>query len=126
MADITPRLAISHEKPVTVVELLDEEILEEGTINDIQESLFAVVHDNPGIRLVLSFVRVKHLSSSALGTLIRLNKRIEETKGKLALCEIKPALYEVFVITRLSMLFNIFETRSEAISSLSSPDDTGG
>jgi len=112
-----PRIAIRREGDITIAELLDEEILEESTIEDIAESLFSLVTDHPGIKLVLSFAQVKHLSSSALGTLIRLNKRIEESQGLLKLCSIKPNLYEIFVITKLNRLFDIYETTDLAVSS---------
>jgi len=113
----SPKIKVTQENGISIVELLAEEILDEGTISTISESLFAVVEDHAPVRLLLSFERVKHLSSSALGTLIRLNKRIDETGGKLRLCEIKKNLYEIFTITKLNKLFDIFEDRETAIKS---------
>jgi len=112
-----PKIEVSHEGAVTVVELLDEEILEEGTINTIADSLFAVVADNPEIKLLLSFERVRHLSSSALGTLIRLNKRVEESNGMLKICHLRKSLLEIFKITKLNRLFDIYDDKAAALSS---------
>lgn len=114
-----PRIVVKHEGSVIIAELLDEEILEENTIEDITEALFSLVEDNPGVHLILSFLKVRHLSSSALGTLIRLNKRIEESKGTLKMCDIKPSLYEIFVITKLVRLFDIYDNEALALSSYS-------
>ena len=111
-----PKIGVSHEGTVTVVELLDEEILEEGTINTIADSLFAVVADNPEIKLLLSFERVRHLSSSALGTLIRLNKRVEESNGILKICHLRKSLLEIFKITKLNRLFDIKEDEADALA----------
>ena len=69
--------------------------------------------NKPAINLLLSFSHVKHLSSSALGTLIWLNKRVEEGKGKLKLCGLKKSLYEIFVITKLNKLFEIYDNKEE-------------
>ena len=113
------KIACHQENGVTIVELLDEEILDEMTIGDIAESLFTVVDEHPNIKLALSFKRVKHLSSMALGTLIRLNKRVEETGGQLKLCEIRQSLYEIFVITKLNKLFEIYPTQEMAVNSFS-------
>lgn len=118
MENYGPRIAVSREGSITIVELLDEEILEEATINDIAESLFSVVLENAPVRMVLCFGKVKHLSSSALGTLIRLNKRIDESGGTLKLCDIKPSLQEIFVITKLNRLFDIHENKEMALGSL--------
>jgi len=119
MSEYGPRIEIENNDGIITAKLLDKEILEERTINDIQESLFSLVEDQPRIKLIVNFIKVKHLSSSALGTLIRLNKRVEEGGGALTLCEIKPSLYEVFVITKLNRLFDIYESLKEALDSYS-------
>ena len=70
----------------------------------------------PGVKLLLSFKAVEHLSSAALGTLITLNKQVSEQKGVLKLSDIAPPIYEVFKITRLNKLFDICGTVDEALS----------
>lgn len=112
-----PSIEVTREGNITVVELLNEEVLEEMTINNIAESLFSLVEENRGIKLLLSFAKVKHLSSSALGTLIRLNKRVEENQGELKLCELRKSLFEIFVITKLNRLFEIYDDRQSALRS---------
>jgi anti-sigma B factor antagonist len=114
-----PKIAVTHKDGITIAQLLDEEILEEGTINDITESLFAVVGENQGIKLLITFTKVKHFSSSALGMLIRLNKRVGQAAGVLKLCKISPSLYEIFVITKLNKLFEIYDDQEQAINSFS-------
>ena len=69
-----PKIAIKNEGSISVLELLDEEILDESTISDISESLFSVLEEQISEHMILSFARVKHLSCMALGLLIRLNK----------------------------------------------------
>ena len=115
-----PRIEVSQEGDVTIAHLLDEEVLEDFVISEIAESLFALVLDKGSVKLVLSFANVKHLSSSALGTLIRLNKRVEESDGLLCLCDLIPSLYEIFVITKLNKLFSIYDNKEMAVSSLKS------
>ena len=114
-----PKIAVTHKNNITIAQLLDEEILEENTINDITASLFAVVAENQGVKLLVTFTRVKHFSSSALGMLIRLNKRVGEAGGELKLCSISPSLYEIFVITKLNKLFEIYDDQEQAMNSFS-------
>lgn len=113
-----PRLAISVQGDVTVVELTDRKILDEITISQIGERLQGLVarHDKP--KLVLNFTSVAHMSSAALGMLITLHKRIRERHGELRLSGIQPPILEVFVITRLNEIFQIHTTTEEAIRSL--------
>ena len=119
MKDYQARIEVIQKDGVTIVDLLDEEILDEATISTIANSLFSVVEDNSPVKMLLSFSKVKHLSSMALGTLIRLNKRAEENGGTLKLCEIRSSLYEIFVITKLNKLFDIYDSKTTAVASFS-------
>ena len=117
MENSQARVEIRRQDEVIILELLDNEILDEPTINDISDTLFSVVAEHSPVKMVLSFAQVKHLSSMALGTLIRLNKRIEEGGGALKLCEIAPSLHEIFVITKLNRLFDLYDQEAAAVES---------
>ena len=112
-----PRIEINYSQGVTVVELLNEEILDEITIDKITESLFSLVSDDEPVRILLSFSRVKRLSSSMLSTLIRLSRRVRDKGGVLKLCGIGAALCEMFAITRVNKIFDIYEDEQSALSS---------
>ncbi len=110
-----PRIGVSRKGGVSVVELVDEKILDEKTIAEIGEQLYAIVGQSDKPRLVVDFANVVHMSSSVLGMLITLHKRVRERDGKLRLCRIRPSIYEVFVITRLSEVFQIYSGQEEAV-----------
>ena len=112
-----PKIEVIHHDGVVQVEFLVEEILEEAVIADITDTVLQLIEENPGLKLLISFKNVVHFSSSALGMLIRIHKRIEEVNGKLRLCNIVPSLYEIFVITKLNKLFMIFEKEDQAVKS---------
>jgi len=117
MTEEAPRLTINDKGAVTEAVFLDRKILDEGNIQQIGDELTGLVQNNPGIRLLLNFGRVDHLSSAALGMLITLNKRVAEQQGLLKLSDIHPKIYEVFVITKLNKLFDIHDHATEAIAS---------
>ena len=89
--------------------------VEELTITQIGNELEAVVDSEERIKLLLSFQNVEHLSSAALGMLIQLHHKVEEGNGRLILAEIIPSIFEVFKITRLNKLFEIYATSEEAL-----------
>jgi anti-sigma B factor antagonist len=117
MAEEAPRLQIQDRGAITEAAFLDRKILDEANIQQIGDELNRIVQGTPGIRLLLNFTRVDHLSSAALGMLITLNKRVAEQRGTLKLCDIHPKIYEVFVITKLNKLFDIHEHAPQAIAS---------
>jgi len=102
---------------VNIVEFADRKILEELSISEILEGLTQLVASSRAIKLLLSFQNVEHLSSAALGMLITLNKHVGEQRGTLKLSNIAPQIYEVFKITRLNKLFDIYNTKEEALES---------
>lgn len=115
MAQDQAHLTTSQVDGVHVVEFSDRKILEELSIREIEEELFALVRENEGIKLLLNFKNVEHLSSAALGMLINLNREVSGQSGKLALSDINPQIYEVFRITRLNKMFEIYDTAAQAL-----------
>jgi anti-sigma B factor antagonist len=115
MAEAKSHLSISKSDGVTLVDFAERKILEELSITEIGDELSRLVEGHKGIRLVVSFKNVEHLSSAALGMLITLNKKVEQLKGKLKLADISPQIFEVFKITRLNKLFEIHDTTERAL-----------
>ena len=101
---------------VTIVNFLDKKILDETNIHEVGEELFDLIDKHYKIKLVLNFDAVEYLSSAALGKLITLNKKVREENGQLKLCNIKEDIYEVFRITKLNKIFDIYETEEKALA----------
>ena len=112
------RMTVEQAGGVTIVELKDRKILEEMSIMQIGEQLNAIIAKTELPKLIIDFTNVAHMSSSALGILITLHKRIREKRGQLRLCGIQSAIYEIFVITRLNEIFSICQSRQEALGDL--------
>ena len=102
---------------VTVARIRAEAILNEAQVEMFGQALLALA-DVPGRRVILNFLGVHHLSSLALGELIRLHKRLAESGGELCLADIDPRIWEIFAITRLDRLFRIFDREEEAVAVL--------
>jgi anti-sigma B factor antagonist len=118
MTEQPSHLSVTNRRGVSIVEFADRKILDELCINEIRDELLGLVTDVSGVKLLLSFRNVEHLSSAALGVLITLSKRIAEQGGELRLAEISPQIMEVFKITRLNRLFDIHDTSAGALDSL--------
>lgn len=117
MSDKTPSLSVSLQRDINIIEFSHSKILDEANIADIGQTLAGLIDEKPHPKLLLDFSNVEHLSSAALGMLINANNRVKQKNGQLRLSNIKPQIYEVFVITKLNKLFRIFPTREEAIAS---------
>jgi anti-sigma B factor antagonist len=120
MTSLKPRISVEYGKDATIITFTDEKILEERDIVELQESLMGVIEQTEKIRLILDFSTVKFLSSAVLGLLIRVSKKVYERDGQLRLCNISPRIYEIFRITRLTKIFDIFPDRASAAASFAS------
>ena len=119
MTEQNESLSVTEQDGITIVELTNRKILDEINITKIGEKLNSLIVEAGEPQMVMDFSAVSHMSSSALGMLITINKRVRERKGQLKLCNIQPAIYEVFVITRLNEIFDIYQSRDKAIESFS-------
>ena len=108
---------VTDRNGVTVARIRAEAILNEAQVREFGQALLALA-DLPGRRVILNFLGVHHLTSLALGELIRLHKRLAESGGELCLADIDPRIYELFSITRLDRLFRIFDREEEAVAAL--------
>jgi len=117
MSDTVARLQISSNKSVQIVEFADSRILDELNINEIGQTLDDLLKSHERPKLLLDFNNVDHLSSAALAMFITVNNLVKQLNGQLRMCNIRPQIFEVFVITRLNRLFKILPTREEAFAS---------
>ena len=117
MAESSPPVSVSRQKDIQVVEFTNNRILDEANIAEIGNTLKALIEEHNNPKLLLDFASVDHLSSAALGMLINANNSVRQKNGQLRLTNIKPQIFEVFVITKLNKLFRIFPTRDEALAS---------
>ena len=107
MDAIDPKIKVEYVKEAVVVTLLLKKILEQGDIQAMQDSIMPLIDENQGIKLVIDFSNVEFLSSSVLGLLIKISKKVYEKAGELRLCSISAKIDEIFKITRLDKVFEI-------------------
>lgn len=90
-------------------------LLDEMTIQQVHKEIMSVVEKTQEPNVLLHFGRVSFMSSSALGMLIRLNKKCKEFKIALKLSNICPNIREVFKITGLEKIFEIYPDANDAV-----------
>ena len=122
MAQVRPRVSVEYTAKATIVTFTDEKILEETDIQAIRESIISVIEQGERINLILDFCNVRFLSSTVLGLLISVSKKVYEREGQLRLCNINPKIYEIFKITRLTKIFDILDNREGATDSITTTE----
>jgi anti-anti-sigma factor len=108
MTPTIPRLAAHTAGDTTVVRFTGRQVaLHDDTVAALSGPLLALA-DGPGRgTLVLDLGNVNFVSSRVLGALIALRLRLQESGRRLSLCNLSPAVYEVFDLMKLTVLLDV-------------------
>ena len=108
---------ISHvQQGVTIVHFSDAKVIDQRNINLIGAELTEMVEKSGARKMLVNLENVQYLSSAVLGKLISLHKALRMQKGVLKLCSIGAPIFEVFEITRLDRVFDIYKSEDEALT----------
>ena len=106
------KITVENGEDAVVVTFEERTILEDQQIRKLDRALMPIIGTNPDKRLVLNFAKVKFVSSSLLGLLVKVHKRVIEAGGHLQLCNIDGKVRRVFEITQLVDVFDIVASES--------------
>jgi anti-sigma B factor antagonist len=68
-------------------------------------------------KMILNLGRVDFINSSGLGALVSVLKEVRSNQGSMKLTNLAPYVKEIFDITQLSNIFEIYSDESLALSS---------
>lgn len=88
------------------------------TVNQFKDRIDQIVADGK-IKLIMDFQEVNYLNSMGLGVVAATLKKVKKTKGDLKLINLSPAVQELFELTRLTKVFEIFDSEESAVKSFS-------
>ncbi len=100
---------------ILVIFIDTERLLDGPAIDVCLREIVGVLEKSEGNYVLLHFGRVTFMSSAALGMLIRVNKKCAEFKIMLKLCNIAPDIRQVFKITGLDKVLEIYADASQAM-----------
>lgn len=95
-------------------------LTDEINIDEIGHELFVLIDHYECRKLVISLAGVKLISSSMLGKLITLHRRLHRSDGLVVLCEITGDVAEILDNSNLLEYFNTADTMETALAWLES------
>ncbi|MBS1912459.1 MAG: STAS domain-containing protein [Bacteroidetes bacterium] len=69
-------------------------------------------------KLLVDLAGVSYLNSTALGVLIAGHTSFTKRGAEIVLCNVSDNIRNIFVITKLTLVFTIYESRDEALKHL--------
>jgi anti-sigma B factor antagonist len=109
------RLLSRTQGDVRVVHFADTKVIDQRNINQIGAELMEMVETGGVLKMLINMSNVRYLSSAVLGKLISLHKALRTRTGILKLCNVGDPIYEVFEITRLNQVFDMYDSEDKAL-----------
>jgi anti-anti-sigma factor len=100
-------LEAEHVGDVTVVHFTRGKLLDEHVIQVVGGQLKRLAEQVGRGQLLLNLGNVQAMASMALSQIIALKKKLDAQGGRLVLCNVQPAVHELFELTRLYDFFNL-------------------
>jgi anti-anti-sigma factor len=94
--------------------------LDFATSNSLKEEILRHITESRN-RILLNMSQIDFVNSSGLGSLVSILKEIRLAKGRLALCNLATYVQEIFEITQLSHIFEIYDAEPDALEALAEP-----
>jgi anti-sigma B factor antagonist len=69
-------------------------------------------------KVVLDLGGISYINSSGIGALVGIHSMYQKVSGQIKLCNVAKGVQNVFVITKLTSVFDVEEDRNTAINSL--------
>lgn len=110
-------IPIESRGSVTVAEIPVKE-LDAGNSGDLKTAMSKVLEDNS--RIVLDLHSMQFVDSSGLGAILSFLRHVNAKGGDLKLCGMTKQVRTAFELVRMHRIFDIFETRDEAIRAFDS------
>jgi anti-sigma B factor antagonist len=114
------QIIVEQHKAVTVLRLSGQFIGGDETDALREEFKRIALLDKPLVAVDLH--GISYLNSTALGVFISAHANITKRNGQIGLCNLSKTIENIFVITKLTLVFSIFATTTEAINQFMSSD----
>lgn len=118
------RIDCTEEAGVRIVRFRDRQLFDEPTVREVTDQILAQIpreseQASEPFRMILDLSGVELVSSSMLGKLILLQRRVQAVQGSLRLCELSANIQATLRSTNLDRLFKVTRDRREAMDSFS-------
>jgi len=101
---------------VMVVYMGKNRIVDQAVIDEIAGTLEKLLNKCEHGKILLNFEGVKFMGSAMLGKLITFHKHCKDARVRMKLCSIDPQILQVFKLTKLDKVFDIYPEEGRALA----------
>ncbi len=110
-----PDFSLTWHDQALVAKVSNPKLLDADSLDSFRSTLINLDSDCQPQKLVIDFTETLMLSSSALGILMELYRRMNGQGRTLSVCGLSPEMVQVFELTQLTRCIPVFPTDHEAL-----------
>lgn len=107
-----------REGNIAVLTLTKTQLTDEENLEQLDHDLMLVIESLSCRQIVIDMQKVAYLTSSALGKLIALHRRLGRMGGRLVLCAVAGTVEDILRTSHLYSYFSVTDNQSDAIAAL--------
>ncbi len=111
-------IELKNEGRVVIASLTRGAFRDENGVLAALEKLGHVMDNRQNLRMVLDLEVVEYMSSAGLGRLVACLKKARAGGGDLILARVRPEIYELLDLMKLTQIFTVMDTIEEATKTL--------
>ena len=101
---------------VAVVNFLETVSMFDGDkVREVGNELLDLVDSKKYTKLLLNMSNARFVSSAMLAHLVKLLRKVQEVKGKIRLCCLRPVIMDAFKVSNFDKIFEIFADEAAAL-----------
>jgi len=107
------KVATEHNGEVLIIEPKGALVGGEET-DELREAVTESI-EKGNKKLIVDLGKVTYMNSTAIGALVSAHTSYTNRKGKIVLCNVNKSIKNIFIVTKLSMIFQVVDTRPDAV-----------
>jgi anti-sigma B factor antagonist len=119
LTDYAPQyLTLTISGDIVQVRFKDERLTDDDNIEQLGHELFSLIDQYHCRKILLDLTGLKMMTSSVLGKMITLHRKLHREDGKLVVCNVGDYVSEILKTSRLHDYFNVAPSESDALGLL--------
>jgi anti-sigma B factor antagonist len=90
-------------------------MFEGDKVQDVSAELIDVLTSRREPKVVLNLSAAHFMSSAMLAHMVKLHRKIQEAKGRLRLCGLRPVIMDAFKVSHFDRIFDIYPDEVSAL-----------
>lgn len=90
-------------------------MLEADRAQAVGAELMDLVASRKEPRILLNLANAHFISSAMLAHLVKLHRKVQESRGKIRLCGLRPVIQDAFKVSHFDRIFEIFADETSAL-----------